>query len=138
MREARLGHAVKIPGTVQNHFPNAVLNERFCPARALCGTGHAVVRYTRGPWLNVSHRYLGLKFIIKGKVHYGWARLNVQSGVATLTGYSYETIPNKPIIAGKPKGPDVITLEPASLGHLARGASGLSAWRTTNSVAASH
>jgi hypothetical protein len=40
-----------------------------------------------------------------------------------LTGYAYETIPNKPIIAGKTKGPDVFTVQPGSLGHLARGAS---------------
>jgi hypothetical protein len=61
---------------------------------------------TIGQWLNVTNRYLGLKFRIKGKVHYGWARLNVQvlgNGVikAVLTGYAYETIPNRPIIAGK-------------------------------------
>jgi hypothetical protein len=37
---------------------------------------------------------------------------------ATRTGYAYETIPNKPIITGKTKGPDVITLDPARLGHL--------------------
>jgi hypothetical protein len=36
--------------------------------------------------------------------------------LATLTGYAYETIPNKPIITGKTKGPDVITLDPATLG----------------------
>jgi len=48
---------------------------------------------------------------------------------ATLTGYAYETIPGKAIITGKTHGPDVITLQDASLGHLARGASGLSAWR---------
>jgi hypothetical protein len=42
---------------------------------------------------------------------------------ATLTGYAYETIPNKPIITGETKGPDVITLDPATLGHLAVGAS---------------
>lgn len=86
-----------------------------------------------GNWLNVKNRYLGLKFKIHGKTHYGWARLNVKAGVrtitATLTGYAYETIPGKPIIAGKTHGPDVVTLEPASLGHLARGASALSAWR---------
>jgi hypothetical protein len=41
--------------------------------------------------------------------------------VGTLTGYAYETIPNKPIIAGKITGPDVITLEPGSLGWLALG-----------------
>jgi len=62
-----------------------------------------------GQWVNVRGRYLGLKFRIKGKVHYGWARLNVTVGgskiTATLTGYAYETIPNKPIIAGATKGP---------------------------------
>ena len=94
-----------------------------------------------GAWANVQNRYLGLRFSIKGKIHYGWARLSVScpSKVisATLTGYAYETIPNKPIIAGKTKGPDV-TVEPPGLGDLARGVSGLSAWRRTNSVAAPH
>jgi len=97
-----------------------------------------------GAWANggkgVKNRYLGLKFVIRGKVHYGWARLNVrvfENGVqvaATLTGYAYETIPGKPIIAGKTHGKDVITVEPASLGHLARGASAVSTWRGPNSA----
>jgi hypothetical protein len=39
-----------------------------------------------------------------------------------------DPIPNKPIFAGRTKGSDVITL-PASLGHLARGASAIPAWR---------
>ena len=95
-----------------------------------------------GAWSNVTKRYLGLKFSTKGKIHFGWARLSVKttrdSITPILTGYAYETIPNKPIIAGKTHGKDVITLEPASLGHLARGASAISAWRRTNSVAASH
>jgi hypothetical protein len=91
-----------------------------------------------GPWANngkgVKNRYLGLKFQIKGKFHYGWARLNLTFPPKgrlelILTGYAYETIPNKPIVAGKTHGPDVITLEPASLGHLARGASAIPAWR---------
>lgn len=43
-------------------------------------------------------------------------------------GYAYETIANQPITAGKTKGLDV-ALEPASLGHLAQGASTISAWR---------
>jgi hypothetical protein len=77
-----------------------------------------------GPWKEAHNRYLGLKFAIKGKTHFGWARLNVscvfpKAIKATLTGYAYETIPNKPILTGKTKGPDV---EPATLGHLARGA----------------
>ncbi len=72
-----------------------------------------------------------MKFQIKGKTHYGWARLSVSLNFdkfdAFLTGYAYETVANKPIIAGKTKGPDVISLEPASLGRLAQGASRLSA-----------
>jgi hypothetical protein len=108
-----------------------------------------------GQWANggkgVKYRYLGLRFIIKGQVHFGWARLNVffskgrLVGVfsATLTGYAYETISGKAIITGKTKGPDEIdsiapvdpatlsapTPEPASLGLLAMGSPGLSIWR---------
>jgi hypothetical protein len=93
---------------------------------------------TGGQWLYTKHRYLGLEFEIGGQVHYGWARLDVTlirptlkgRGIfATLTGYAYETIPNKPIITGKTTGPDVVTLDPATLGHLAQGAPGISAWR---------
>jgi hypothetical protein len=84
---------------------------------------------TLGRWLNVSHRYLGLRFQIKGTIHYGWARLNVVDNntriTATLTGYAYETVANKVIVAGKIEGPDVITLEPGSLGALAAGSSRL-------------
>jgi len=80
-----------------------------------------------GPWTNVKNRYLGLKFMVNGKPHFGWARANVSCNLsdfkitAVLTGYAYETIPNKAIIAGKTKGPDVITVEPATLGRLALG-----------------
>jgi hypothetical protein len=100
-----------------------------------------------GQWVNVRSRYLGLKFRIKGKVHYGWARLNVTVGnsriSATLTGYAYETIPGKPIIAGATKGtadPEptasftMPTPEPATLGALAMGAPGLSIWRRKETV----
>src|SRR5579872_4156298 len=52
---------------------------------------------TLGQWLNVTNGYLGLKFEINGKTHYGWARLSVTDKnaviTATLTGYAYETIP---------------------------------------------
>jgi hypothetical protein len=89
---------------------------------------------TGGPWVNVTNRYLGLKFLIEGKVHYGWARMNVRvrgtTITATLSGYAYETIPNKAIIAGKTKGADVVTVQPASLGRLAQGSSGLAAWHS--------
>jgi hypothetical protein len=87
-----------------------------------------------GPWANVASRYLGLKFVIKGETHFGWARLNVSCSnyqvTATLTGYAYESIANRPIPTGKERGTD----EPddpipagdssTTLGRLAQGAKG--------------
>jgi hypothetical protein len=104
-----------------------------------------------GSWVNVKNRYLGVKFKIKGKYHYGWARLSVSVGrpitiTATLTGYAYETIANKPLNAGQTKGPDNAGIDepsvsratpsvgPATLGSLALGAPGLSIWRRENLV----
>ncbi len=76
-----------------------------------------------GHWYHVQHRYLGLKFYVKGKAHYGWARLKTTDCEQSwLTGYAYETVPNKPIKTGQTKGPDVMTVEPGSLGVLAAGA----------------
>jgi hypothetical protein len=99
-----------------------------------------------GPWQGtksnrtVKNRYVGLKFLIKGQVHYGWARLTVTAKYpisATLTGYAYETVPNKGIVTGKTKDSIADGIEPAadttarslylqpmSLGVLARGAAG--------------
>jgi len=72
----------------------------------------------------LKNRYLGLKFFINGKVHFGWARVTVttsgKSFTATLTGYAYETITNKSIIAGQTHGENE-----ATLGRLAQGASGV-------------
>ena len=102
-----------------------------------------------GNWLDVGDRYLGLKFTVKGKTHYGWARLNLTYGLqqgitATLTGYAYETIPDKSIIAGATKGPkdgtrpqaflDTGLTELAMLGVLALGASAGSIWRREEDV----
>ncbi len=91
------------------------------------GTGGAC----SGSWADVKDRYLGLRFILKGETHFGWARLNVactqgSNKIGLLTGYAYETLANKPIITGKTKGPDVITFPLPTLGHLARGASAMS------------
>ena len=78
-----------------------------------------------GPWLHVKQAYLGLKFVIKGKKHFGWARVKLsisgQSITAILTGYAYETIPGKPIITGATKGTEE---QAGSLGALAAGAGG--------------
>jgi hypothetical protein len=66
------------------------------------------VDINEGNWLGTTNRYLGLKFQIDGKTHYGWARLSTQvfgNGflAATLTGYAYETIAGKSIKAGQKK-----------------------------------
>jgi len=99
-----------------------------------------------GPWVDggkgVRDRYLGLKFKIKGQFHFGWARITVKTTSdnfkAIVTGYAYETIPGKAIVAGKTKGPDVTTVYSASLGHLAAGASAIPAWRVKQTAAATH
>ncbi len=69
--------------------------------------------------------------------------------VGHLTGYAYETTPNKPIITGKTKGPDNASMkdpndigpgasvtrptpdqrQPCTLGMLAFGAQGVALWR---------
>jgi hypothetical protein len=100
-------------------------------------------------------RYLGLRFRINGRFHYGWARFNVsfphQTLRAVLTGYAYETIAGKAIVSGQTQGTEDSTIEQpdaalstpipdtpqlAMLGALALGAPGLSIWRREDSVAA--
>ncbi|HXM21085.1 MAG TPA: hypothetical protein VN948_07470 [Terriglobales bacterium] len=132
---------------------------RIGPKAPFCGGMMANVGWlaTYGKWWNVNNRYLGLKFQVKGKTHYGWARLSVKGGgvkiTATLTGYAYETIPGKAIIAGKTHCPAEDPTndfapgaslpnpfpdkpQPASLGALAMGAPGLSIWRREELVSA--
>jgi hypothetical protein len=55
-----------------------------------------------GYWNNRS-RYLGLSFPINGKAHYGWAHLSVRWPTTTMTGYAYEAIGGKSIMAGQTK-----------------------------------
>lgn len=99
-----------------------------------------------GPWAPdgqvVKNRFLGFKFLINGEVHFGWARMTVQIRrpeikklKAVLTGYAYETVPNRPILTGKTSTAAEVastTLPGANaltLGVLAQGAMGLSIWR---------
>jgi hypothetical protein len=124
--------------------PDATMRE--CVRHATCW----------GDWENLTNRYLGLKFIIHGKLHYGWARLNVQEKLfftATLTGYAYENIAGKSIRAGQTKGagdewgeegfgtgasvvsPISEPQQPASLGVFALGVQGVPLWRRKESVA---
>ena len=78
---------------------------------------------TGGPWLGIQNEYMGFEFNIKGAAHFGWARFSVTTkGAITLTGYAYETIPNKTIIEGQTKGAAVGQMQSKSLGALATGA----------------
>lgn len=101
--------------------------------------------YSSGPWKQAQDKYLGLSFTVNGKVHYGWARLNVGAKNirgSVITGYAYETVANTPIVTGdtgdadkaapQASAPEILNTpaQPAaSLGALARGASALAVWR---------
>ena len=107
-----------------------------------------------GSWPSVTNRFLGLEFVIKGKEHFGWARLSVSRApyVATLTGYAYETIPGKSIKAVQTHGnaddstnensgvgasltsPIPDSPQACSLGLLALGAQGVGLSRRKESV----
>jgi hypothetical protein len=104
-----------------------------------------------GRWKNADDRYLGVKFSIKGNIHYGWVRLRVSRPSridAVITGYAYETIPGRAIIAGRTKGPNdgveqsdaavlvVPTHQSTTLGLLALGSNGWSIWRREKSAVA--
>jgi hypothetical protein len=99
-------------------------------------------RQLYGKWGgNPPNRFLGVKFLIKGATHFGWVRLTVVTDnrtiAATITGFAYETVPNKPILAGTAKRSAAAVANEedsqqngsAGLGMLALGADGLSLWR---------
>jgi hypothetical protein len=116
-----------------------------------------------GPWKAstwsvgaIKDGYLGLKFAVNGKTHYGWTRVTVKIakngyGVPSIdgliSGYAFETDENKPIRAGQesedvlssevmqPGRPSNNRLSATSLAYLAQGASGLVAWRREREVA---
>lgn len=125
-----------------NDIPGSVCLEKAA-GQIMAGVYFYHTSYQYGPWLGATNRYLGLKFMIDDEVHFGWARLTVDSfsflngSKVTLTGYAYETEANHVIRAGEESGlaeekdgsaptdvssPDVPTPEQRTLGHLALGA----------------
>lgn len=103
------------------------------------GSAYSTVLYCQWAGSQTRKGYVGVKFNIGGQTHYGWIRLTVAGfSSATITGYAYETVPNKPISTGAMSGPTTIgsllpaedlSEQPASLGLLALGTRGLDAWR---------
>jgi hypothetical protein len=119
--------------------PGAAFQSKSVPLYEASGS------YTRGatehcPWAN-KHRgaFLGLKFVVDGQTHYGWAHLTVTGSGTVLNGYAYETVPNQALLTGKTSGPvesadsfapiHPLAPTPPTLGLLARGESGLHVWR---------
>jgi hypothetical protein len=105
-----------------------------------------------GFWKKATQRFLGLRFELNGETHYGWARFSTTFRYqplplikAHLTGYAYETEPNKTILAGDTgleadagmggvnAGEASIGTERAvegpTLGLLSLGSIGMDAWR---------
>lgn len=138
---------------------------RIGPGKIFCTQPASMIGYSSaydgtywGLWAPVKiNRYLGVKFLIHGQVHYGWARLDARIYFpyekALLTGFAYETAPNKPIAAGdegtgsstqrKPEAQiDTLPGEPSktppfvTLGALALGAQAISTWRQNELPAA--
>jgi hypothetical protein len=86
----------------------------------------------KGSWGNVVHRFLGLRFLIDGKVHYGWIGFrkvndNFVDFGAYLGGWAYESDPDTPIGAGNTEGAaqSTASVHPSSLEVLAKGHKGI-------------
>lgn len=106
---------------------------------------HRGSKHLKGKWSgNAKDRYLGVRFLINGQTHYGWIRMTVTIPsnpkifmTATITGYAYETIPNKTILAGTAERSSAASQASEyiqsqgrpSLGMLALGAEGIPLWR---------
>jgi hypothetical protein len=94
------------------------------PEMAFFSSTGGVVKNAGCPWTKNEVSFLGLKFSISGKTHYGWARVKLywvpSKGInAVLTDYAYESQANTGICVGnKGRGTDV---NKGSLADLARG-----------------
>ncbi len=129
------------------HFSSSVGIEQLQVERS--GGGQSISSTSQyslaGQWGNKGPRYLGVKFLINGQMHYGWIRMSVTrpnhqptSLNGTITEFAYETTANKAITAGATKA-DMVpaaksdTVEEefkgAPLGILALGAEGIPMWR---------
>jgi hypothetical protein len=119
---AGLGVGGEELGSSANFMNHGLMAEQRWDSR---GSSH------KGQWQNVASRhFLGVKFLINGQTHFGWLRFSMaNAGAATLTGYAYESIADKPIIAGLGNGgkmlPATHPQHPAgTLGRLAAGVAG--------------
>jgi hypothetical protein len=146
-----VSHVQTLTATVASALPSGVQvgpRESSSPMHLWSSCENAYI--CLGTWLNVSNRYLGLKFTINGQVHYGWARFNVKvlhHGGAYRTTLSLPAMPTRQFQTSrsslaKPKDRKMTMTslnrmhllsmparQTATLGVLALGAPALSIWR---------
>lgn len=100
---AALGSGVSV-GSKGKFQPGHELMGREENNESSQGSGYG----SNGPWNQSTNHYLGVKFTIQGEVHYGWVRVSVaesDGGIyAAVSGYAYETVPNKSIVTGQRSG----------------------------------
>ena len=93
-------------GPSQSVLSGAVLIDRYRVRwhREIEGSYGVCAPQTRnwGHWRD-KNAYLGFAFAIRGRTHYGWAQLsvNTDAGLAHLSGYAYQTKAGRPIMAGQ-------------------------------------
>jgi hypothetical protein len=90
------------------------------------------------PWQGKGNKggFVAVKFVVGSNTYFGWVRIRLET-VPTITGFAYENAPGVSIKTGSESGPETAALpapalpgpQPASLGQLAFGSTGLAAWR---------
>jgi hypothetical protein len=111
--------------------------------------GGGTLKHHRGNFSFNQTAYVGFKFSIAGKEHFGWLRLKItihpfpgeKQTTVHIRDYAYETVPGKSIRTGQTEeaaDSDEISGNPrsASLGALALGASGIPLWRRQEKLSA--
>lgn len=124
---AAAGHAAQIVGSEDTFALEAVMAKRSVVSsqQHRCHTTSG-----KGPWKNLpTEHFIGVKFTVSDGIHYGWIRLIKTTAYgAEMTGYAYETIPNKPLPAGFTAHNELLPqssqLPSNGLGTLAAGALG--------------
>jgi hypothetical protein len=95
-------------------------------------------------WCNVTNRFLGVRFLVNGEVHFGWIGFRHVDGFrgkmgAALAGWAYETQPDKSIGAGDMgSSENGATIQPTSLEILSAGYSGVEQRRKRVATAGGH
>ncbi len=73
---------------------------------------------TRGNWINVQNKYIGLRFSDLGTYYYGWARLDIDAAPTyfTLKDYAYESS-GQTILAGEKGAVNIKEFEESNISY---------------------